>query len=375
MAVDTSRYGRRKRDADQALAFQMGSAGDLSAAVRAIDDEVRAQAKLRREQERQAMQDTERRDDRQQEQADRAASATTRAIDVKSRMDDREAKRSTEEAKTRKADTVSRAAALQARQGFISGTELAQLAGKDMTPDELLAAVEGINQEAFDKGEKYRRESSKEDLTSRKTESEIEKNKAMAKKAARGPGPMSDSARRMADAKLRKAEAEAKVAEREASGVVGGKAATKQQALPAEMANQRALKVQGLNLLDRLRAAKAKVGTGPIEGPVADIAGMVISNPERKEFLQLNNAVQRIAGRILEGGKLAEGDARVYEKFILDPNGLDDDEYVNLLDSIQTMLEDDLSAFDQEMTASGRVVGSRKLNRTSGDDEFDSLPD
>ena len=63
-----------------------------------VDDEVKAQAKLRREQERQAMQDTERRDDRQQEQADRAASATTRAIDVKSRMDDREAKRSTEEA-------------------------------------------------------------------------------------------------------------------------------------------------------------------------------------------------------------------------------------------------------------------------------------
>jgi hypothetical protein len=184
MAVDTSRYGRRKRDADQALAFQMGSAGDLSAAVRAIDDEVKAQAKLRREQERQAMQDTERRDDRQQEQADRAASATTRAIDVKSRMDDREAKRSTEEANQRKADTVSRAAALQSRQGFISGTELAQLAGKDMTPDELLAAVEGINQEAFDKGEKYRRESSKEDLTSRKTESEIKKNEAMAKKAA-----------------------------------------------------------------------------------------------------------------------------------------------------------------------------------------------
>jgi hypothetical protein len=186
---------------------------------------------------------------------------------------------------------------------------------------------------------------------------------ADAEKKKRGPGPAKPMSEKE-KALTRKAQAEATKAERELAGAggAGGVAAVpKGQAMSGELAEKRALKVQGLTLLGRLREAKKKVGTGPIEGRAKDLAGVLVSNPERRKFAQLNNAVQRVAGRILEGGKLAEGDARVYEKFILDPNSLDDGEYVELLDSIQTMLEDDLTAFDQEQAAAGRVVGPRSL--------------
>jgi hypothetical protein len=127
------------------------------------------------------------------------------------------------------------------------------------------------------------------------------------------------------------------------------------------------LKLLGLDTINKLRDIKKKVGTGPVESRVKDALGVVIENPDRREFNQLNNAIQRIAGRVLEGGKLAEGDARNYEKFILDPNRLDDEEYNTVLDSIEEQLRGDLSFFDEEMKAAGRSVGAAApaSNRTT----------
>lgn len=288
------------------------------------------------------------------EVAARAADRAARAVALRRKEDIANQDRLKTEASSRLGvDMAGVSAADGGPDGGVSKADLdARAAALGMTGPELLAMADTDEQKRL-QAEEAR--SSKLDLEGARTEAAERSNQ---------PKPLRPKARgdqEVADLKKRKLKAEVEKAERDARGT--GKAANKQQALPAEMANQRALKVQGLNLLDRLRTAKTKVGTGPVEGRAADLAGVVFSNPERKEFLQLNNAVQRIAGRILEGGKLAEGDARVYEKFILDPNGLDDDEYVNLLNSIQTMLEDDLSAFDQEMAASGRVVGSRKLER------------
>ena len=274
--------------------------------------------------------------------------------DKKATTDAKAAKDARDESVLRRKEAV--LDAKRATEGGLSRADLEKRAEElGVPPDQLLAEADMLNRD----------EMLAEDKTKAKTEADLalaDQRDAAAEKARRGPvtKPVSPTAKRMADAKLRKAEAEATTAERSAKG--GGPANAKAQSMSGELAEKRALKVSGLNLLDRLRMAKKKVGTGPIEGPAKDILGMVVSNPDRDEFAQLNNAVQRIAGRILEGGKLAEGDARTYEKFILNPNKLDDAAYERLLDSIQTMLEDDLTTFDQEMAAAGKSVGSRDLD-------------
>ena len=221
-------------------------------------------------------------------------------------------------------------------------------------------AVRGIQAEEAAKKEASTAKVDADKALARQRDADAEK--LLRKPVAKAAKPVNPDATRKLKAEADKAEAEAKKAQREVGAggnatAAGGKAGG---AMPGELAEKRALKVQGLTLLGRLRDAKKKVGTGPVEGRVKDALGEVISNPDRKEFLQLDNSVQRIAGRILEGGKLAEGDARVYEKYILGSK-LDDGDYERLLDSIQTMLEDDLTAFDQEMNASGRATGPRSM--------------
>ncbi len=125
------------------------------------------------------------------------------------------------------------------------------------------------------------------------------------------------------------------------------------------IARPRALKVLAHDMIPELRALKAGAsgGTGPIEGPARDILGWFKEDPERKVFLQQSNAVQRIVGKILEGGKLGDKDAAVYEKFILDPNSMDDEEFTRMIDSVESFLASDLAAFDNEQKTAGRRVG------------------
>lgn len=135
--------------------------------------------------------------------------------------------------------------------------------------------------------------------------------------------------------------------------------------LPAEMAKERALKLQGLDTIPKLRELKKVVGTGPIEGRAKDALGYIIENPERKRLQLLSTIVQRTAGKILEGGKLAEGDAKTYQKFLNDPTNMDDEEFNQVVDDVEQFLKDDLAIFDQEMRNANRQVGPRTPAPTS----------
>lgn len=59
MAVDTSKYARRKRDADARIGFQVESASDLSRALSEIDDDIVARRKAREAEARQGRLDAE----------------------------------------------------------------------------------------------------------------------------------------------------------------------------------------------------------------------------------------------------------------------------------------------------------------------------
>lgn len=369
MAYVSNIYRQRRDDFDAALEQQIaaGTPQAIMAASRMISDETARKREEARARQRDAAaeQERKRRAKREEDEARRREESTTyertrqteqdqaarEERERRARMDD---ERATAQRRSGAVDDLRRRARGGATEEDLRG--VAQSDGyADFFDDDAVAAIvreeEGRQAQEID-----------EDALRRARLRKLDADTAKASRAgtprnlAKLPLSAMEQARTdKAIADARKAKAEADAAEKALTNP------KKETGLPAEQASERALKVEGLSLLDRLRKSKEDVGTGPIEGPVKDAVGFFFSNPKRKEFLQLNNAVQRIAGRILEGGKLAEGDARVYERFILNPDNMDDDEYVYVLDSIEKTLRDDLSAFDQEMKAAGRTVGPSTL--------------
>jgi len=117
--------------------------------------------------------------------------------------------------------------------------------------------------------------------------------------------------------------------------------------LPAEISKERALKISALNLADRLKKAKKIAnGTGSVQGRIENFLGAVKDDPKWSQFRVYDQAFQRVVGRVLEGGKLAEGDAKTYREFLNDPERLDDKEYDAVVNSMIWFLDNDLDTFD-----------------------------
>jgi len=135
--------------------------------------------------------------------------------------------------------------------------------------------------------------------------------------------------------------------------------------LPAEVAQTRGLKVAGLNLVEELRKAKAKVGTGAFEGRAEEVFGALQDDPNWAEFKLLSNALLRTVGRVLEGGKMAAGDEAAYTNFLNNPSKLDEKEYDRVVDGMEWILNNDLDAFDANLQGyrlAGRPPRKAKAN-------------
>lgn len=131
------------------------------------------------------------------------------------------------------------------------------------------------------------------------------------------------------------------------------RAAAKEKAegrpLPAEVAEKRALKTSALNLVDKVREAKKKVGTGSVEGRVQKWGSSVIDSPDWAEFKALSETLKRTVGRVIEGGKMAAGDEIAYDSFLNNPTSLDEKEYDRVVDVMEWILTNDLDAFDANL--------------------------
>lgn len=190
--IDTGRYGRRQKQASDALNFQMGSAQDLGAAVAAINADLEAKRiereKARRLEAKDAVDADERNyergrdakaDERQDAQdamlaEDRAVLSDSRRVQSDARREEGKRKAS-EEVRKRQ---IGEAAGLQAGRGFVTRSQLSEIGN----PDELLGELDKINQSAFDRETKFKRESAESDA-------KIAKDEALTRKAGRGPSP------------------------------------------------------------------------------------------------------------------------------------------------------------------------------------------
>jgi hypothetical protein len=195
------------------------------------------------------------------------------------------------------------------------------------------------------------------------------------KAGARG---MSAEQKRIQDAKLRKAEAEATIAEKQARGeTTGGGKAPKPALAVSEV--QGIVELQGArSLMEQLDQMKKSRGlnTGPIANAIDWMRSKVgIGDPKRVEFKALIGTQIADYIKSISGATVSETERAALLQNI--PSAADDDEEFNAkLASVKRMLDNKLATTRRAFEATGRSTAIfDRPTTTSGDDEFDSLPD
>lgn len=401
MANVTNPYAARRRSFNDLLGAQADAMQQVIAGVADIDATLerqraqrRQEAEAKRKAEREEAKDTlavnERTYERNREQQldreraeDRAerTQAITAAEARRKAAEDAEAKR---KADAENRERIVRTTGVDMARG-LSRDELARratLAGLE-GPDDLLAQVDQIEQDRLRADEDRKAKAAELAAKTKKAEAD-------ARKAARGPGPMSPEAKRLQDARLRKAEADARAAEAAAKAAEGGggKAAGPAggKLTPAEV--EGVVEIQGARkLLDDLGTMKTEgnIDTGPIAAAgswLASKAGM--ADPKRVEFkalvgTQIADYIKSISGATVSEGERAQLLQNV-------PTEWDNDkEFMAKLATVKRILDNKLAAKRRAYAATGRptaifdvpddVAPVPPAKRKSGDDEFDSLPE
>lgn len=212
-----------------------------------------------------------------------------------------------------------------------------------------------------------------------KVEADAEKARRLPppKPAPRGKGPPSDYDKAMAAAKLRKIEAEAKIAEAAASGGGGKSSPPKPKLTPAEV--EGVVELQGARtLLSQLEKMKTgdKIDTGPITNAWDWIRSKVgMGDPKWVEFKALIGTQIAEYIKSISGATVSEPERAQLLQNV--PGGGDDDEeFMAKLASVKSLLDNKLAAKKKAFSATGRDTAIfDNAAASSGDDEFDSLPD
>jgi len=384
MAVDTNRYRQRAADAERRLSFQVGSAADLSSAVGAIDEEMRRRREEAEKAKRLAAKDAAEADaTRYQRGRDAAADARQAKIDEE-RAADRAAmtsertarqKRMDDEAAREAADAKRKDVVTNARAVIDWSTPRATIerlaADANMTPEALLEAVAGIDEEVAGKKAKEAAEMDVE-------KARAEKERALAKRAGRapaGPRPMTPAQQEEADLRRRKLRAEVEALERAGKGGAGpGGKPVKPALTPTEV--EGVVELQGArSLLDQLEQMKAgkNIDTGPIANAIDWFRSKAgVGDPKRVEFKALVGTQIAEYIKSISGATVSEPERAALLENV--PTASDNDEaFMAKLATVKRLIDNKLAAKQRAFAATGR--DTKIFNQSSGDDEFDSLSD
>ena len=221
----------------------------------------------------------------------------------------------------------------------------------------------------------------------RKTESEITRNEAAAAKALRapaGPKPIDPQKQRILD--LTEEEKRLNVAALKGEGKPS-------KILPAEQTQELVDIAEAIAVIDDLAAMKGNYNTGPMapaaRGVIdfmpfgetfADAIGLDQSGYNR--FSSKTKKAMQLVGKLLEGGKLAEGDAKRYATILASPSMEDATFNAVLADMKSDMLrlqQNSSGAFAESFKVptalKPKPAAAPKAPSPEADPEIDELPD